>query len=103
MKDLFPIWFMYWVSIAISSALAQPYEGRTLPPAVIPDIKEQIEKKRVEMEREETMSVERLGYQLALAHHYVRTHECPEKSHFHDFTVWDEDRIADLILEKYGK
>lgn len=100
MKSLLALYLLILFATAVA---AQPYERRTLPPAKIPDIKEQIDKKRVELEREESMTAERLGYELAIAHYYVRSHVCPEESHFHDYTVWDEDRIADLILEKYGK
>lgn len=102
MKDGILLW-MYLVIVGVSGAWADPYDGRTMPPADMPDIKAQIEKKRLELDAEEEMSVPRLGFQLALAHHYVRTHVCPNISHYHDYTVYDEDRIADEIIKRYGK
>lgn len=102
MKDGIILW-LFLLTSGITSAWAQPYEGRTLPPANIPSLEEMIERKHQEVIAEETMPIDRLGLELALAHHYIRTHKCPDGTHFHDYVIYDEDRIADEIIARYGK
>ncbi len=67
------------------------------------DIPQLIENKRLEVEQEQELPVSELAIRLAVAHQYVRSHEkvCdPYKTHAHCWTVYDEDRLSDLILEK---
>ncbi len=106
MKDGIILW-LFLLTSGITSAWAQPYEGRTLPPAQLPNIQELIERKHAEVVAEETMPLDRLGLELALAHKYCRDHvkvcDTIKGAHFHDYTIWDCDRLSDEIIARYGK
>jgi len=83
-----------------------PFDKRTLPPASLYSIPEMIEFKHQQMIDEKDMPIERLALEMAVAHKAIRKHEKEHCGsipgvHFHEYTVYDLDRLADLIVEKY--